>query len=126
MVVDIFTAEFLVHTEFLKSVHHSRLHARQNHTDTTLAGHITDIPQILHPRRIDERHFAHTDYAHACVSIAPLLKFLRLGCETEEIRTVDFVYLHTLVDIKVLRVFKISLLVIFSCRNSRLIKYVLM
>lgn len=122
VVIDVLAAEFLIHTEFFKSVHHTWLYARKYDLHAPLFRHIAEIPEVLHSCRINERHLSHPYYTHASSCLFPLFEFLRLRCEAEEIRTVDFINLNSLVDIEIFGILQIRLFVILGCCKLRLIQ----
>ena len=95
----------LLDTALHQLLMHMVVHAGEDDRDTLFVRTLNEHTQVMHGRRIDERHLTHTNDTDRVLLAAymqhDLVEAVR---DTEEIRAIDLIHLHALRDGQVLEV----------------------
>ena len=119
MAADVFLANGVVESCLFESGMHTWVHPRKHHLYVFFLAHGTKVGKVVDTGGIDERHLSHSDDAHLWTVAKGCHNLLKTVSGTEEIRTVDFVDLHSLGDRQMLQIAldDIALLVYFVHDN---------
>ena len=90
----------LVQPEFVKRALNRRVHSREDNLYASLLVALYQVLQVVYACRVYERHFPHSYDSNLGAFAASLLELLETIGQSEKERSADFVYCHSLRDVK--------------------------
>ena len=104
MVADVLATEEFDEAVLHEDCLHLGIDAREYYLDVLLLTHKAEVLEVVQACRVDERHLTHAYDAHLGIVAEALHHLLGAVACPEEVRAIDFVYLHALRNGEVLEV----------------------